>query len=286
MIETNPRVAEATEDEVRSADGLRLFYRRFQVPGLPARRLIVLVHGFADHSGRYSDLVQHLCRQGAVIYALDQRGNGLSEGQRGHVMAYQELLDDLTQFVALAEAREPGLERVLYAHSTGAITGFDLALAHPDRLDRLILSAPAMILAVRAPIWKVAIGKALAGIAPRLSLKAGFDLGALSRDPDHVLNTARDPLVSQAISTRFYREVYLRAAPQALARIEELRVPFLYLHGGDDELVSPAVAEEFRRRATVPAVFHVYPEARHETFAERNREQVFADIDRWLAQPL
>jgi alpha-beta hydrolase superfamily lysophospholipase len=278
-------VAEAVEDEFRGAGGLRLFFRRFQTPGVEPRRLVVLVHGFADHSGRYGDLVQHLAGRGAVVYAYDQRGSGLSEGQRGHVMDYRELLDDLARFVDLAEQREPGLERVLYAHSTGAIAGFDYALEHPDKLDRIILSAPALILKVRPPGWKVAVGKGLAGIAPRVSLKAGFDTRHVSRDVDHVLRTMKDPLVSQAISTRFYREVYLRAAPAALARIEALRVPFLYLHGDADQLVSSDVADEFRRRAQVPGEVHVYPGAYHETFADVNREEVFADIDAWLERP-
>ncbi|MHB8510273.1 MAG: alpha/beta hydrolase [Candidatus Dormibacteria bacterium] len=279
-------LAEAREEEFLARDRTRLFYRRWQVSGITPRRLVILVHGFADHSGRYADLVQDLCAHGAVVYGYDQRGQGLSQGQRGHVMAASELLDDLADFIDLAEAREPGLERVLYGHSTGAIFTLQYAYAHPDRVDRLVLSSACLLLGIKAPAWKTAVGRALAGVWPRLTMKAGFNPDGLTRDPEAVRRNLDDPLVSQAISTRYYREVYLVAMPEALARIEQLRVPFVLVHGADDHIVSPVVAEEFARRARVAHQIHVYPGARHETFNEINRDEVFADIEAWLDRPL
>jgi alpha-beta hydrolase superfamily lysophospholipase len=231
-------------------------------------------------------LVQDLAAHGAVVYGFDQRGSGVSAGKRGHIMAYSELVSDLDQFIKLAFSNEPGLDKVLFGHSTGGILALTWAYENPQELDRLILSAPALILAYAAPAWKTTIGKALASVVPTFTQKAGFDTRTVSRDVDWVLSTMNDPVVSQDITSRFYREVYLVAAPGALARIEELKVPFLYIHGGGDRLVSPRVAEEFRRRATAPHTIQVYEGAFHETFNDTDREKVFADIESWLEAPV
>src|SRR3979411_3185352 len=178
-----------------TADGYRIHYTVTHPAGV-AKRLVVIVHGFADHSERYRELIDHLAGQGAVVFAYDQRGNGKSEGQRGHLMRYQELVDELDAFLKIAYAAEPGLERIIYAHSTGAILALTYVYDHPGAADRLILSAPCLILTVKAPPAKVFIGNLLSGVLPKVTLQAGFDPGAVSRDPQAVEANKNDPLVT------------------------------------------------------------------------------------------
>ena len=201
-------------------------------------------------------------------------------------MSYRELVDDVAAFIALATQREPGLERVLFAHSTGAIFAIHHLLEAPETVDRAILSSPCLRLAYAAPAWKTAAGRVLSSIAPKFSMDAGFDPGAVSRDAEVVGANQGDALVTQAMSTRFYSEVYLKAMPAALAAIEQLRVPLLILMGTADKLVSPTVADEFERRATAPCSVKRYEGSYHETYNDLDRERVFADIDAWLSTPV
>ena len=270
------------EGELQGRDGTRLFYRVSRDPDVTPERLVMLVHGFADHSGRYTALIPRLCRQGAVVYAVDLRGNGRSDGQRGHAMSYRELVDDVAALVDLAVSREPGLERVLFAHSTGAIFGIHYLLESPQAVDRAILSSPCLRLAYAAPAWKTTAGRLMSSLVPRFSMEAGFDPGAVSRDPEVVAANEKDPLVTQAMSSRFYSEVYLKAMPAALASIDRLSVPMLVLVGTGDRLVSPTVADEFERRANAPCAVKTYAGAYHETYNDLDREAVFADVDAWL----
>ena len=129
------------------------------------------------------------------------------------------------------------------AHSTGAILALTYLYDHPEAADRVILSAPCLILTFEAPAAKVFIGKVFSSILPKVTLQAGFDPGSVSRDPAVVEANKKDELVTQAISTRFYTEVYGKAMPAALARIEELKLPTLVIQGTRDLLVSPKVAE-------------------------------------------
>jgi alpha-beta hydrolase superfamily lysophospholipase len=265
----------------QTADGYRIHYSVTRPVGV-AKRLVVILHGFADHSERYRELIDHLAGQGAVVFAYDMRGNGESEGQRGHVMRYQELVDELDEFLKIAYAAEPGLERVIFAHSTGAILALTYLYKNPQAADRLILSGPCLILTFEAPAAKVMIGKVVSALLPRVTLHAGFDPRSLSRDPAVVEANKADPLVTQAISARFYAEVYGKAMPAALRGIEQLNLPTLVLQGTEDRLVSPAVADEFERRVPAADVIR-YSGGYHESHNDTHRQQVFSDIDGWLS---
>jgi alpha-beta hydrolase superfamily lysophospholipase len=272
---------EVREAEFNAPDGTEIHYSVTRPAG-PAQRLIVLIHGFADHGGRYRELIDHLAAHGAAVYAYDQRGNGRSGGQRGHVMRYQELVDELEAFLRLTYAAEPGIERVIYAHSTGAILALTYLYDHPDAADRVILSAPCLILTYQAPAAKVFMGKLFSSVLPKLTLQAGFDPGWVSRDPAIVEANKEDELVTQAISTRFFTEVYGKAMPAALARIEDLKLPTLVIQGTGDLLVSPKVSDEFEKR--VPnATVKRYEGGYHESHNDVQRDQVFVDLDAWLS---
>jgi alpha-beta hydrolase superfamily lysophospholipase len=264
-----------------TADGFHIHYTVTRPAGV-AKRLVVLLHGFADHSGRYRELIEHLAGQGAVVFAYDMRGNGESEGQRGHLMRYQELVDELDAFLKIAYAAEPGLERIIYAHSTGAILALTYLYQHPEAADRVVLSAPCLVLTFEAPAAKVLVGKAFSAVLPRVTLQAGFDPASVSRDPAVVEANKADPLVTQAISTRFYTEVYGKAMPAALRGIEQVKLPMLVLQGTGDRLVSPVVADEFDRRVPTAKVIR-YEGGYHENHNDIHREQVFKDVDAWLS---
>ncbi len=272
---------EVHDAEFEAPDGTEIHYSVTRPAG-SASRVIVLVHGFADHGERYRELIDDLAAHGAVVYAYDQRGNGRSGGQRGHVMHYQELVDELDAMLKIAYDAEPGIERVIYAHSTGAILALTYLYGHPSAADRVILSAPCLMLVFQAPAAKVMIGKLFSAVLPKVSLQAGFDPASVSRDPYVVAANKDDELVTQAISTRFYTEVYGKAMPAALARIEELKLPALVLQGTGDRLVAPAVADEFEKRVPNATVIR-YEGGYHESHNDLQRTQVFADIEGWLA---
>jgi len=115
-------MAEAPAFEQRSAffpakDNLRLFRRSF-VPPSP-RAAIVVLHGYADHSGRYLEVMGHLARRGLSVHALDYRGHGQADGRRGHIDSFSQYLDDLGLFLGLVAAETKGLPCFVLATAMG-----------------------------------------------------------------------------------------------------------------------------------------------------------------------
>jgi alpha-beta hydrolase superfamily lysophospholipase len=263
------------------SDGVRLHYQVWRPTGAP-KRLVILVHGFADHSGRFSYLVPHLVERGAVVYAYDQRGQGRSPGRTGHVMKFQRLVDDLDAFVKLARETEAGIPSFVYAHSTGAIAAMDYLYDQPQAVDGAVLSAPCLILTFEPPGWKTTLGRTISTVVPGFTMQAGFDPGTVSRDEEVVSANKKDPHVSQKMTARFYSEVYLKAMPSVLERIEQLRTPYLVVQGTEDRLVSPKVADEFEQRAAAHGIVKRYEGGYHESHNDIHREQVFSDVDEWL----
>jgi acylglycerol lipase len=72
------------ESHFTTADGLKLLQRCWQ-PDVPPAAVVVLIHGLAEHSGRYAPLAQRLVAEGYAVRALDLRGHGRSEGRRIYI---------------------------------------------------------------------------------------------------------------------------------------------------------------------------------------------------------
>ena len=268
---------------LKTADGLDLYLRRWETEGAPHHWTFVLVHGLGEHSGRYQHLAEWFTPRGAIVYAADHRGHGRSAGQRGHAPSLQALLDDLDVIVMRARA-ESGGPLVLIGHSFGGLLTIAYALDRPDRIDKAVFSAPMLVLRLRVPVWKQPLTKLLPRVAPRLSVSNEVDPDLLSHDPANARAYRSDPLVHDRITGRLYAESVARGEA-FIDRAAELRVPFLLMHGRDDQVVDPAGSQRFFARATAPdRAFCLYPGLYHEIFNEVDHERMFQDIESWLTQ--
>ena len=114
-----------------SRAGLRLHFLHWGDPGgVP----LVLLHGLRAYAQTWEPLVQAL-GAGYSIYALDQRGRGLSDWAPPASYHTQSYVEDLQDFVA-----HVGLQRfVLLGHSLGGANALEYARQTPGRLIGLII---------------------------------------------------------------------------------------------------------------------------------------------------
>lgn len=263
--------------------GVTLHYRSWR-PAHP-RAVLVIVHGLAEHSGRYDNVVQYLAPRGYAIYAFDLRGHGRSHGQRGHVDAWGEYRADLGTFLARVAQWEPNLPCFLLGHSMGGVIVLDYVIEHPGGLTGVIVSAPALgRIALPRPL--LALAYVLNRVRPRFSVRLPLSPGAVTRDPQMMDSIDADPLIHDRGSARLGVELR-RAGRRVEARARELRVPLLILHGGADRLVPLEGSRRFARRVLYPdKELLEYPGGYHELFNDVIRERVLADVERWLARHL
>jgi len=106
------------EDTFEAADGTRLF-ENLWLPAGDAKAVVLLIHGFTEHGGRYAPLAERFNRHGYVVRAPDLRGHGRSGGRRVFVRSLDEYLDDLGRSYSRVHHHHPGLPVFLLGHSMG-----------------------------------------------------------------------------------------------------------------------------------------------------------------------
>jgi len=271
--------AVAAEGSIRSADGTRLTYRAW--PHAGASITFAVVHGLGEHSGRYQRFAEGMARHGMATYAVDLRGHGKSDGQRGHLDSWSQWVEDAAAFVAHVEA-EARSEVVPLGHSFGGVVTLSTVLAGKlPRAKRFVLSSPALKLKAKVPAWKVQLAGVTSRLTPRLALDNEVDPATVSRLPEVVEAYRTDPLVHSKISSRMYAE-WGRAAAENLARAGEIRTPFLILAGAADSLIDPAGSEELHRRSAGVSELRLLEGRYHEPFNDLGSDEVFGLIAAWL----
>src|SRR5206468_164572 len=89
-----------------TADGLRLYYEQ-HAPSAQTRGMLVMVHGYGDHAGRYRELGGRLAARGFGALVFDYRGHGQSEGRRAYCDRFAQYVSDLAEACELARSWTP-----------------------------------------------------------------------------------------------------------------------------------------------------------------------------------
>lgn len=269
---------------LRARDGLELALYRW--PASEPSAVVLLVHGYAEHAGRYEDVAGRLVQAGLEVWAVDLRGHGRSPGRRADVRLFADYVEDVMRLSERVAAERPGADVVLLGHSMGGAIALRFALEHQERVHRLVLSAPFLRPSLAPPGWLLGIAGGVAAAFPLLPVQR-LDLNALSRDPRVVADYKSDPLIyTGPVKARLGNELF-RSGPSLIERASALEVPTLVLHGGSDRLADPAASRELVAAINGPDVtLRIYPDSYHEVFNDLDREDALADMLGWLRERL
>lgn len=261
--------------------GGKIAWRAWQ-PETAPRAVVVLVHGVAEHSGRYEYVSTTLTDAGFAVYALDHIGHGLSEGAAANIGSMQGAADNVATLLGLAGAAHPGVPRFLLGHSMGSLVVLHLATRGPLDVAGVIVSAPPLDIPLGNPIQRLA-APLLTRLAPNLGVLT-LDSSTISRDPDVVRAYDDDPLVFRGkLPARTAVEI-LQHTALVKQRLGALTAPLLVLHGTADAIASPSSADLLERDAGSTDVTVLrYPGLYHEVFNEPERAQVLGDVTDWLS---
>ena len=260
-----------------------LLQRRAWLPPAP-RAVLVVVHGYAEHSGRYEHLGAWFAARGLAVHGYDQRGHGRSEGPRCHVDRFGDYLDDLDRVLERVRDEHPELPCVLVGHSMGGLVVASYLADRRPPVAAAVTSGALLALGPGVSRARVLAARGLRFVWPRLALGSGLDPAGLSRDEAVVRRYVEDPLVERNMTAGLGAEI-LAAVPRAAARAFEIQVPVLVLHGADDPMCPVEGSAAFHGGLQVPgSAFRAYPGLLHEIFNEPEQEQVFADVLEFVAR--
>ena len=265
-----------------SSVNLRIVYRAWLPPGR-ARAIVLIAHGLGEHSGRYEHVAAALTQAGFSCYGMDQYGHGLSEGARAYVNDAWQAVTDLAQLHDIVRERHGDLPTLLCGHSMGALVGLGFALRHPERLRGLALTGAPLHSELSKPRWLIALCLRAAGYIPKLRLSPPTLPGVLTHDQAQRQAWREDSLVDKGMWRVGTSAELIRFSRQIRARVGELRLPLLLLHGADDHL-APAEGSRWLadNAGSDDITLRIYPELRHELVNEIERGAIIATMRDWL----
>lgn len=274
------------------------------------RAAVQLVHGMAEHMGRYDRLAQALNGAGYAVVGHDHLGHGpmAEKGELGYFGprdGWDCLIRDMHQVTEYMKKRFPGVPCALLGHSMGSFAAREYLIRYGKELNAAILSGtgwhPAA-LAVSARCM-AALSGAFSWTKPANFVNSlGFGsynkafepartpFDWLSRDEKEVDKYVADPLCGFVFTARGFYDMF--GGLRELSRLNRLGsmppdLPVYFLSGAMDPVGTQGkgvrtVAEQFKNAGMKDVTVRLYEGGRHEMFNEINRDEVTADLIGWL----
>ena len=258
-----------------------LYYQGW-LPEGEIRAVLLVVHGLAEHSGRYMNLVNRFVPLGYAVYGIDHIGHGRSEGRRLYVDRFVDFTEPLGTYADMVRCWNPGKPLFLVGHSMGGLIGALHLIARQEELAGAVLSGPAVKAPGNVPRAVIFIGRMLSTLLPRLGL-VPLEAEGVSRDPAVVKAYLDDPLVCRRKMTARLGAELLGAMERIGTEANRIHLPLLILQGGADRLVDPSGARMLYDKAASPdKKLIVYEGFYHEVFNEPQHDRVLSDVEQWL----
>lgn len=290
-----------SSEYITNSRGLKLFTQWWAPLSShhPPVGVICVVHGYTGESSWSVQLTAvHFAKHGFIVAAIDHQGHGYSDALEGlvaHIPDINPVVDDCIAFFdGFRALHAPSLPAFLYAESLGGAISLLIALRQRDgggerKFDGLVLNGAMCgisakfkppwplehllgIAATILPTWRVVPTR---GSIPDFSFKVEWKRKLAIASPKRYLGRPRAATAYELM--RICREVQ--------GRFEEIDIPFLIVHGGDDVVCDPACVEElYRRASSKDKTLKIYPGMWHQLVGEpdENVELVFGDIVEWL----
>lgn len=229
--------------------------------GAAPRGLVLAIHGLTLHGGRYELLGKAFASAGYCFVAPDMRGFGRCRTDSNDkvgtaddtikIIDYDKSYTDIVNIARSMKAKYPQRRLVVIGESLGATMAVRLAAGHPELVDGVILSGPAMRINPRMLFSPSSIWQGLVAllIRPGGVLHLDFFMTKLiSSDPGVVQEVSGDPLVRKHLTlSELLRSHKFVCRTRSYARAIRQNMPVLVLQGERDRCVIPYAVVDLSR---------------------------------------
>lgn len=276
------------------------------------RGVVQIVHGIAEHMGRYDHFARYLNAHGYVVCGEDHLGHGKTgeaAGQFGFFArrnGWTLATANVRAFRQLMGEKFPGVPYILLGHSMGSFLTRTYLCRYPGTVDGAILSgtgqeSPLLVATgrlvstvlgwIHGPTWvSQLVHQQALGAYNRQFRPNRTTADWISRDEQVVDTYLQDSFCTFTPTVGLYRDMlgglqYI-SSEKALSHMDP-NTP-IYLFSGDQDPVGAngagvrRVYGYFKDHGTRDLELKLYPGARHETLNETNRMEVYADVLDWL----
>ena len=224
--------------QINAPDGTPLTYDAYEPPRPTVA--VLLLHDWHPQPGGmtagFDELGTQLQAGGAAAYFLEQRGQGRSGGQRGHLSRFSQLLGDL-QALRRAVRDRQNVPQVLVGQGFGALVVLRYLETQPGEAPAAaVIASPWLAIRDRPAMWK-RLAARLADLWPTLPTGRGA-----------------------TFMTAGARAELQWARRAVLADHQRIERPLLVLLGGGDHVTDTDVARRFAGDLGSRAAVEWYPD--------------------------
>lgn len=272
-------MADKSEYFVNGPYRCKFFFREFTAENT-AKANILVAHGLSDHGGRFLFVAEKLAEAGFNVFIPDLRGNGLSDGIRGHFDSARQMLDDITFFISEIRKKNE-LPVILYGQSMGGNIVLAYALNFPENINAAVASSPWLRLANPPAKMLVKISPFLAKMLPKFKIPNGLKSSDLTHDKQIDEAYDNDPLIHWKITFSTFYHI-TNQGEDSIQSASNLKIPVLLMHGDSDNITSFAASEQFRANSGKSLTFVPWKGMFHELHNEPVKDEVMKTVVDWL----
>jgi acylglycerol lipase len=272
---------ERTEGTFKGSKGLNLYYQCW-LPDANPKAVLLVVPGLAEHSGRYTNLVNYFVPRAYAVCSLDTQGHGKSEGPRCYIDKFQDYVNDVKIFFDIVHQRYKDRKVFMVGHSMGSTIAMPYAVQHQADLAGLIMSGATLMPGSSVPSILKAVVRVISRLFPKMGV-AVIDASTISQDKAVVDAYVNDPLVYRGkVPARLGAEL-VKILDELPALIPQITLPIIIMYGTKDRLSNPEGSRMlYNLVGSRDKTIKPYEGFYHEIFNEPGHLQVMADLEAWL----
>ncbi len=267
--------------QLTSSGNTKLHVKQWLPEGTP-KAVVVIVHGLAEHSGRYEHVAAFLNAGGYAVVGFDLRGHGRSEGKRIYIDRFREYVDDLKTLIDSLPASMQALPLFILGHSMGSTVTLSYLVHETPTVAGIILTGTTIIPGADIPSVLISLSGVLGKLFPKLPTIA-LDSRLICRDEHIVKSYNDDPLVSNdKIPARTGAELNSEFGI-IQSKMGRISVPMLIMHGSEDKISNPQGSQLlFDSISSDDKELKIWPGLYHELLNEYEKQQVMKTISDWM----
>ena len=248
------------------------------------KAVMVITHGFGEHSGRYHGMAEHLAGQGIAVLAIDLEGHGKKTTRKGVVRSYDIFHGDVSLLLSEARQRFPDLPVFLYGHSMGGGLVLNHGMTKAPKVDGYIVSAPLIIPAEPVPGPLRAMAKLLRPILPNMTLKNTVPGDHVSSIAAEQTAYEQDPLNHGRLGLGLAVDI-IESGEWVAENAGNWNAPLLLMHARGDRLTQFEATEKFAAKAN-NCTFMAMDNCEHEMHNDVVRPQIYDAITQFIQDHL
>lgn len=272
-----------------------------------------IIHGMAEHIGRYKEFAHYLNEKGFTVSGHDQRGHGRTAERNNKPQGFfcendgfTQVVEDTRRVIQIIQEQIGVLPLILFAHSMGSFVARRYIQLYSEEVHKAVLSgtsgdpgiAGKLGMALAAANGKVngkgepskMMGALVFGGFIKDFKDEGSAFAWLTRDSLEVAKYEEDPMCGFVSTNQFFVDLFTgMALISKMPEVNKVRkdLPILLASGGNDPVGEKGEgvfesAKQYKKAGMTDVTVYLAEGGRHELLHEIDKQQHFKTFSDWM----